>query len=65
MISPQQMFSIVAAACLWAAALFLLTGCSITFPLGQEGKLGSVKVGYYPPETLWGLAVNPRTLNDK
>ena len=64
MISPQQMFSIVAAACLWAAALFLLTGCAATFPIGEAGKFGSIKVGYYPPDTLFGLAV-PRTLNDK
>jgi len=65
MISPRQMFNIVTLAVLLAAALYLLTGCSVTLPLGEDGKYGSVKVGYYAPDAMFGLAVNPSTLHDK
>ncbi len=40
-------------------------GCSVTYPLGEAGRYGSVKatVEYLPPVDLWQSA--PRFLADK
>lgn len=46
-------------------SVFTLSGCFMTFPLGESGKYGSVRVdvNYAPPVNLWQTA--PTFLADK
>lgn len=52
---PSEIFLMLVGMLIAMVAIILLTGCSVSYPLGESGKYGMIRasVAYLPPIDLW------------